>query len=286
MQELREKSIKFMYDVFAGDCLNDDKLSFGSFYFNDVVNDKFTELTKDKKSSDKPFLLKLGGQSGAGKTTQLLPSLSEAIDGNFDYVHIAVRSFAKCHPYYDEFIEKYGDGLIREKTNGFALLCLFAVAEKLIKNKFNILFEVTLLDPDFEEYFIYLAKKYNYKIIYNILSVPLETSNLWIKTRLQNSKIEKNRIVSQNSIDFSYNTLSPALTRIVSLKDIFNDNDYIILWNIQDKEPILITNSFNNNLLNLFDKFREQKNIDNILDEKESLNCKKTFYSNFLKKVL
>ena len=288
MQELRKKSIDFMYKVFANDCLDDSLLKFESDYFNTVVDKIYNNLIKNKKSVKNPFLLKLGGQSGSGKTTQLLPSISEAIDSKYDYIHIAVRSFAKYHPQYNELLEKHGESLIREKTNGFALLCLFAVAEKLIKNKFNILFEVTLLDPDFEEYFAKLAKNYGYKIIYNILSIPLEISNGWIIDRLNNSEHEKNRIVSQANIDFFYNILPLAIERIIDLKDVFNSTDYMVLWNTIESNPILITNNFTDDILVIFNKFRSLKNIDNItiVDKHTSLNYKKNFYKKFLNEVL
>lgn len=281
MQELREGSIQFIYNVFADDCKNDRLLKFESDYFNNVVDNAFEKLIIGKKPAKKPFLLKLGGQSGAGKTTQLLPSLSEGLNDN--YVHIAVRIFASSHPYYDNLLEKYGEGLIREKTNGFALMCLFAVAEKLIKSKFNVLFEVTLLDPVFEEYFARLAKNNGYNIIYNILSVPLKTSNNWIKARLENSDTEKNRIVSKENIDFFYKILPQALKKISEL-GIFNKNDYIVLWNTIDPEPLLVTNDFNDNILELFNEFRE--NTNEPICKEIALHYKKMFYNDFLNKVL
>ena len=283
LAELRRQSIQFMYNIFAKDCIDDEKLHFESDYFNEVVNNCFNELTKNKQPLDSPFLIKLGGQSGSGKTVQLLPAIVENIKTD-NYVHLAVRLFAKKHPYYDELIEKYGEGLIREKTNGFALMCLFVVSEKLIQNKYNVFSEITLLDPIYEEYFARLAKIQNYKIIYNVLSVPLEISNKWIQDRLQNSTYEKNRIVSQNSIDFFYNILPKAILKILEISDIFDEGDCFVLWNIFEKNPLIVSNEFEKDIFDVFEKHRNYKNdmLNKIPNCDDNLRCKSEFYRDFL----
>lgn len=281
--ELRRQSIQFMYDIFAQDCIDDKKLNFGSDYFNEIINNCFDELTKNKQPVDNPFLIKLGGQSGSGKTSQLLPAIINNIKTD-NYIHLAVRLFAKKHPYYNKLIEEYGEGLIREKTNGFALMCLFALTEKLIQNKYNIFCEITLLDPVFEEYFARLAKIQNYKIIYNVLSVPLEISNKWIQDRLQNSSYEKNRIVSQNSINFFYNILPNAISKILEIGNIFDNGDFFILWNIFEKTPLMVSNKFEKEIFNMFEKHRVYKSdmLQKIQDCNNNLKNKVEFYKEFL----
>lgn len=281
--KLRRQSIQFMYNIFAQDCIDDEKLNFESNYFNEVINDCFNELTKNKQPINNPFLIKLGGQSGSGKTSQLLPAIKNNIKTD-NYIHLAVRLFAKKHPYYNKLIEEYGEGLIREKTNGFALMCLFALTEKLIQNKYNIFCEITLLDPVFEEYFARLAKIQNYKIIYNVLSVPLEISNKWIQDRLQNSSYEKNRIVSQNSIDFFYNILPNAISKILEIGDIFNNSDFFILWNIFEKTPLIVSNKFEKEIFYMFEKHRVYKSdmLQKIPNCNNNLKNKVEFYKEFL----
>lgn len=288
MFELRNKAIQFIYDVFAKDCLNDEKLKFEGNHFNSVVNKAFNELILNRKINKNPYLIKLGGQSGSGKTTQLLPAIKDNLDKiDRNYVHIAVRFFAKFHPYYNELLEKYGEGLIREKTNGFALLCLFAVAEKLIKNKYNVLFEVTLLDPSFEEYFARLSKSMNYNVIYNVLLVPFEISNFWVKNRLYNSNYEKNRIVPESTQDYFYKVLPIAIEKILNIHNIFEKNDYVVLWDIFDEKPVLVSNNFEKEILNIFNqnRFFKENELSLIKDEKIALDFKKKFYMNFFKNL-
>ena len=160
MENSRKNCIDFIYKIFANDCKNDKNLEFENKYFNTIADNCVKELTQNKKSAEKPFLIRLGGQCGSGKTTQLLPAIKENLKDD-NYIHLAVRLFADKHPHYNKFLDKYGQGLIREKTNGYALLCLFKVLEILIQNKYNIFLEMTILDPDFEEYINKLAKKYN-----------------------------------------------------------------------------------------------------------------------------
>ena len=223
----------------------------------------------------------INGMSGCGKTTKLTPAICSNLSTD-NYITIAVRTFAKCHPYYNDLLERYGEGLIREKTNGFALLCFFGILEKLIQNKFNILAEITLLDPDFEEYFIKLSKEHNYNIIYNVISVNHNISNQWIDKRSKTSKNEKNRIVLTETSNYFYNILPQAIERIVENKKFFNEKDYFILWNVYDKKPLLTTNIFDNNIINLFNKYRNIEDI-NVLTDEESLKSKEDFYNNFLK---
>ncbi|MBR2141211.1 MAG: zeta toxin family protein [Rickettsiales bacterium] len=286
MEVFRNKIINFIQSTFTRNDTGDEVLQrFDDKYYNDVVDSTFKALTKDKKPQEKPLLIKLGAQSGSGKTTQLLPAITTALNkNNIDYVHLAVRLFVKNHPHYRELLEKYGESLIREKTNAFALFCCFGVMEKLIKNKFNIFWEITLLAPDFEEYIIRLAKKYNYKILFNIISIPLEISNTWIKDRSLNSNYEKNRVVLDNTANFFYNILGEAIKRILMLKDIFDDGDYMVMWNVFEKKPILISNNFNENIIELFNKNRifVDGMLKKVNDEKVALNYKTEFYDKFL----
>lgn len=279
MEELKEKSIDFIYKIFANDCLNDNKLRYNSTYFNEVVELMYKQLTFQKIPVSNPYLIKFGGQSGSGKTTKLLPSITHNLRTD-NYITIAVRTFAKSHPYYNQLLEEFGESLIREKTNGFALLCFFAVLKKLIENKFNILAEITLLDPDFEEYFIKLSKKYDYNVIYNVISISHKISNQWIEKRLKTSTNEKNRVVLAETSNYFYNILPKAIERIIKNKQYFDNKDYFVLWNIYDSKPILTTNIFNNDIITLFNKYRLIEN-NNFLTDKDSLKIKESFYSAF-----
>ncbi len=279
MEHLREKAVDFIYKVFAKDCLNNE-LSFNSDLYLKTIDGIYNEITKNVTPVNDPFMIRLGGQCGSGKTTQLVPAIKSTINCT-NYIHLAVRLFAKCHPYYDELINKYGIGLIREKTNGFALLCLFGVLEKLIKNKYNILFEVTILEPEFERYIINLAKNYNYSFSFHIMSVPFVISNNFANERTNSNGNEKNRIMPKETLDYFYDVLSRGINEIINNAKLFNENDYVIIWNITDSEPVLVTNKFDINVLNIFNKYRIFNDSIIIKDIETKLGEKINFYNKF-----
>ena len=284
LSDIREETLKLIYNKYSQDCVGNEQIKFSSKFFNNIVEDVFKTLVRNKQPSRKPTIIKLGGQSGTGKTTQLMPAIKSCLnEKNIDYIHMAVRLFAVYHPDYNKLLKEYGQSLIREKTNGFAMLCLFAILEKLIKNRYNILYEITLLDPIFEEYTIKLSKLNNYTIIYNVISSPLKISNKWLNERTINSKIEPNRIVSENSINNLYNILPKAIEHIIKLSNYFDKNDYMILWNLIEKEPILISNQFNQQILELFNKNRifDEKMVSKLRKEEEALQDKISFYKKF-----
>lgn len=278
---LRNKAIGFMYSKWAEDCFGNEELDIDTENFEKISDYIFNELTANKKSSKSPFMFRTGGQSGSGKTTQLMPSINHIIEKNgLDFINISVRTFSKLHPKYDELLAEFGAGMIREKTNGFALLMLFRTLERLINNKYNILLEVTLLDNYFEKYLFKLAKTKRYNVHFHILSVPREKSDSWIEKRKMVSKTEGNRVVLKSSSNFFFDILPIALGKIVFYK-FWNKNDKIFLWNGFDLKPVLIGKVKNNkNFLEIFAKYRAITDFEEI-DESKLLNSKIKWFSEY-----
>ncbi len=284
--EEKKKILNFIYEKWNNQDGNDGIFDFFNKEFENIADEVFLDLTKNiKKNENFPYLIRIAGQSGSGKTTQLMPAIKTSLDKiQQNYILLAVRNFAKYHPNYNELLAKYGNGLIREKTNGFALTLLVKVLEKLIENKYNILFEVTLLEPIFEEYLIKILKKNNYIINFNILAVAIELSDKWINERQNKKGNEVNRIVFKSSSSYFYDVLPKALNILVN-NEFFDKKDSIIIWNAFDEVPCLETNVFDNNILNIFEKYRKIRTIE-INDEKQLLESKIAFYENFYKKTI
>lgn len=278
---LRSKAIDFMHSQWASDCLNDELLDIDYQNFNSIANGIFNSMVEGKTKSNSPMIFRTGGQSGSGKTTQLMPSIQTIIgDKNLDFVNLAVRNFAKFHPHYRELLEEYGDGLIREKTNGFALMMLFRIAELLIQNHYNILFEVTLLDIDFEEYLIRLAKENQYTIHFHVLSVPRKKSEEWIEKRKNKSKTEGNRVVLAKSSDLFYNILPKTIDSLIKF-DLWSNTDQIFLWNGFDFEPVIYGSIQNNQaLMDSFSKYRQIEDFEDA-NEDELLKAKIKWLRNY-----
>lgn len=286
-KNLQLEAYKSIYNTFAKDCCNEYK--FFNKSFEDIAEKVFLDFTKDKISVKNPFIIRVAGQSGSGKTTQLMPAISENLEFyNVNYIHIAVRKFAIYHPKYEQLLNEFGQDLIREKTNGFALMLLYRVVEKLIENNYNIFFEVTLLEDDFENNLLLLAKNHNYKINYNIIFCPKEISNYLIEARKNNnSSLEKNRIVPTTTSNYFFDVLQRALNNLYNMRKYFNKNDIIICWNMYNTKPVLIIKDKieNDILLQQFNYYINKK-ITKLQNEELLLNAKKEFYKNNLKEFL
>ncbi|MDR2526817.1 MAG: zeta toxin family protein [Rickettsiales bacterium] len=264
-----DRAIEFMHSKWSIDCKGTN-FDIGTEIFENIANGIYNNLTKNKKMSKNPFIFRIAGQSGSGKTTQLLSAIASIANDNF--IHINIRMFSVFHPNYNILLNEFGEELIREKTNGFSLLMLFRIVEKIIKDRYNILFEMTLLDNDFERYLFILLKKQDYTIHFHILSIPKTISDGWIEKRRNKSKIEQNRVVFKTTSDYFYNVLPETLNKMKNYKE-WNKNDKIIIWNCFLFEPVFYGNLEDKECLSIFDKYRKQSACK-IRDENKLLEAK------------
>lgn len=224
------------------------------------------------------FFCRLCGQSGSGKTTQLL----ESIQPNFklEPAILAVRKFVKYHPQYDELVINLPQGELREYTNGFALKCLFLTLCRLLEQGFAVLYDVTLLEPRYEELLHDQLVRFGYVQLFNILSVPLEQSKLFItKRQTDMHNKEHGRIIAQKSIDYFYVNLETGLDYYIKR----NDGSPAIIWTAYDKYPVYIGQV--KNCKEILLKYR--KNMKgNDISEKTLLRCKREFYAKYLFKEI
>ena len=206
----------------------------------------FLDLIKNK--TKKKMLYRLCGQTGSGKTTQLLASVEKLIsDQKLNPVVLGVRSCAEYHPDYEYFKQNFPAGELREKTNGFALKCLCYVLKLLIENGYMILFDITLLDPVFEQYVLNLLKTHNYSVEYHILAVNKEISDNFIVKRYNSS----GRIIYKSSADYFYKILPIGLKYITE-----NDNtNNCYVWNAFDLNPV-----YHGKINCCYEKFIESQN--------------------------
>lgn len=198
--------------------------------WNEVVDQALQDKLEGKKGS-LPFCVRLVGQSGSGKTSQLLPAVCGALDAcKVPYVRLAVRDFVKYHPNLENIRKTYGEALLREKTNAFALTLLTLVFEKLVQLRLPILFEVTLLSPTYEAFVHRCLQHYNYLCDYQCLAVSKTLSDRWISERCEST----GRVVLEKSSQFFFETLKPALESLRS----FQLHNRVLLWDCQNTVPL------------------------------------------------
>ena len=176
------------------------------------------------------FCIRLVGQSGSGKTSQLLPAVKAALEAQSQkFVSLAVRDFVPYHPNLSAIREHYGEGLVREKTNAFALTLLTLVLVRCIREHLPILFEVTLLSPEYERFVHRCLSEEGYGCDYHCLAIAKETSDTWIEARC----CETHRVVSKRSSDFFFQTLQPALESLQSVRM----PNRVFIWDAYHTEP-------------------------------------------------
>ncbi len=186
-----------------------------------VLDDLTLAATKNHQ------LIRLAGISGSGKTTQILPAV-EAYCKKRDYTPIlmAARRFVEYHPHYQEIKEYYGDENLRKNTDEFATIMLFLTLSELIKGGYDIILDVTLLDPEMEAILLNLLKAGNYKMTILMIAVSPTVTEQYLEGRAwrHTKETEKEFIRATAEALKFYAQNAPTLR--------------IILWSVYDKPPI------------------------------------------------
>jgi predicted ABC-type ATPase len=141
--------------------------------------------------------LRLAGQSGSGKSSQLLPMAVRHFElAGIKSVHIAVRNFVPYFPNLDELVARVGKDNMREATNAFALSLMFATIEKLGRMGAAMIIELALLEPLFEEAVI--ESLADYDLTLHAIACPRAVSDAFIAKR----EAETGRIVNKDSMEY------------------------------------------------------------------------------------
>ena len=209
-----------------------------------------SHFEKDLISQKSPFLIRIAGQSGSGKSSQLVPAIESALKDK-EYIKINVGAFAPFHPNYEKWQASCPDQM-REKTNGFALRALVMFYKHCILNQVNIIFDMTLLEPEIDIYLMTLAKKMNYKIQTHVLCVPRKISDLFIHLR----QLKTGRFVKPSSSRYFFNALAPCLSALTKSK-LFDLKDTLILWSHYLTYPIQKTHLANPSVMRLLTQYRQ-----------------------------
>ena len=220
------------------------------------------------KPAKRPFLLRIAGQSGSGKSSQLTSWITRLLKKDA-YTLLNVSMFAPFHPLYAD-LQKKDKALLREKTNGFALKMLLSFYEYCILRKVNIVLDITLLEPDIEDYFMRLAKENGYLVQMHLLCVPKKISDFFIRQRQR----ETGRVVALKSSDYFFNALPRALKHITRMP-IFDVQDRAILWSHCYFRPVYFSALQNRHLTTVLgvyqsNKYRQVKNKAAVLKAKKN----------------
>jgi hypothetical protein len=170
--------------------------------------------------------VRLCGQSGSGKSTQLLPMAQKYLAARgVRPVHIAVRNFVKYFPALDSL--GVPEREVREATNAFCLLLMLRTIGKLAEAGADLLIELAMLEPLFEETIIGALAGYDAEL-YGI-ACPRRLSDGFIAKR----ELESGRIVKKESADYFWHWYESGFNAWAAARPDMP----CVLWSVLLKEP-------------------------------------------------
>ena len=138
--------------------------------YPEIVEKAVSDLTAG--ASQGKQLIRVAGISGSGKTTQILPAVEDYSSAHeMAPVLVAARVFVKYHPHYAEILDYYGEAEVRKMTDEFATIMLFLVLSVLIRSGYDIVLDVTLLDPEMEGILVKLLTDGGYEMMLLMVAV-------------------------------------------------------------------------------------------------------------------
>ena len=190
-----------------------------------ILTQVLFDFTKGKTKTHQ--FIRIAGLSGSGKTTQILPAVEAySKKRELNPVLVAARLFVKYHPHYQEIIDYYGEKELRKMTDEFSTIMMFLTLSALTDAGFDIVLDVTLLDPEIEQILLSLLVKNHYdKLLLMIATSPTVTEHFLLGRAWRHSAETEHEFIraTEHALHF-YAKSSPEMR--------------IILWSVYDLKPI------------------------------------------------
>ncbi|MBR2836827.1 zeta toxin family protein [Candidatus Saccharibacteria bacterium] len=171
--------------------------------------------------------VRIAGLSGSGKTTQLLPATEAYFTAmELNPILVAARRFVEYHPHYQEILDFYGEANLRKMTDEFSTIMLFLTLSTLIKSGYDIILDVTLLDPAMEEILMSLLATGKYNTLLLMIATSPEVTEKFLAGRAW-------RHTRETELEFIRATSLALEYYATHHKDM-----RIILWSVYDEPPI------------------------------------------------
>ena len=193
--------------------------------YAEILPQVLKDLTEGTTTSQR--MLRIAGLSGSGKTTQLLPAAEKYFETrDLKPVLVAARRFAPYHPHCQEILAEYGEALVRSKTDEFSTIMLFLVMRELTKKGYDIILDVTLLDPAIEAILIKMleASKYDFRMLLIAISPEIAEKHLAGRNWRHTKETEQEFIRATAAALKFYGETCPEMP--------------IVIWNTYEKEPV------------------------------------------------
>lgn len=218
------------------------------------------------KSRSKQFI-RIAGLSGSGKTSQILPAVEKYCEvQNINPILVAARKFVDYHPYKEEIKNEYGEENLRKNTDEFSTIMMFLAMNALTSLGYDIILDVTLLDPAIEQILIKMLKENNYQSLLLMIATSPAVTEYFLKDRgWRHSKATEQEFIraTKEAIEFYANNMP---------------NLHTILWSVYDLDPI-----YDGPIRDALEIFTEYSNKTDLPknDNDERRNAKIQFLSKF-----
>lgn len=258
-----EKVITYMKTHWPSDVKPEWQVSLEEYpkILKKVVQDFTRNTTKTKK------FIRIAGLSGSGKTSQILPAVEAYCEKNqISPILVAARKFVEYHPHCEEIENEYGEENLRKKTDEFSTIMMFLALNALTKEGYDIVLDVTLLDPTVEQILIKMLKEGNYTpLLLMIATSPTVTEHFLGGRAWRHSKATEEEFIRATSKALSfYAEKTPDL--------------YVILWSVYDLDPIYSGKI--KNALEIFNEYSSKTELPKA-DDDERRAAKIQFLSEF-----
>lgn len=181
------------------------------------------DFTKDATEGRR--FIRVAGVSGSGKTTQILPAVKECCEENrLSPVLVAARRFVDYHPHLQEIKDYYGEANLRKMTDEFSTIMMFMTIRALTKQGYDIVLDVTLLDPEVEAILVSFLKGYTALLLMIAVS-PVVTEHF-----LAGREWRHTRETEEEFIRATYRALEFYATKVPELR--------IVIWSVYDLLPV------------------------------------------------
>lgn len=171
--------------------------------------------------------IRIAGLSGSGKTTQILPAVEAYCDKyQLHPVLVAARRFVEYHPHCAAIRDYYGEANLRKHTDEFSTIMMFLVLDELTKQGYDIILDVTLLDPTVEHILVQMLTRGHYDtLLLMIATSPAVTEHFLGGRAWRHTKETEQEFIraTRHALDFYAKT---------------SGDSRIILWSVYDEPPI------------------------------------------------
>lgn len=171
--------------------------------------------------------IRIAGLSGSGKTTQILPAVvAYHKKRELAPVLIAARKFVEYHPHYQEIKDFYGEKDLRKMTDEFSTIMMFLTLHTLTEAGYDIVLDVTLLDPAIEQILLNMLRQNHYKVLLLMIATSPTVTEHFLKNRAwRHTKETEQEFIraTKKAMEF-YAASAPSMRTII--------------WSVYDKEPV------------------------------------------------